>query len=63
MWLWTGYKLDDDRFRGLEIFLYLDVVIVGKYERNNPTHKPFRGSDNQRMWRFEGGMPILVVDP
>lgn len=63
IWLWTGYKLDDYRFRGLEIFTYLDVVIDGKYERNNPTHKPFRGSDNQRMWRFEGGMPILVVEP
>lgn len=63
IWLWTGYKLDSDRFRGLKIFRYLDIVIDGKYERDRPTDKPFRGSDNQRMWEFRGGMPILVVEP
>ena len=31
---------------------YIDVLIDGKYEKDLPTKKPFRGSDNQRMIEF-----------
>lgn len=49
IWLWTGYLIED--VCKLEIANYLDVVIDGKYMKDRPTLKPWRGSDNQRMFR------------
>ncbi len=54
VWLWTGYTLealqaDPERSKLLP---YIDVLIDGKYEKDLPTKKPFRGSDNQRMIEF-----------
>ena len=54
VWLWTGYTLealqaDPERSKLLP---YIDVPIDGKYEKDLPTKKPFRGSDNQRMIEF-----------
>lgn len=51
IWLWTGYRVEDIRTDPIvsDIFKYVDVVIDGKYERDNPTQKPWRGSDNQRL--------------
>ncbi|OIN15593.1 anaerobic ribonucleoside-triphosphate reductase activating protein [Shewanella algae] len=47
VWLWTGYLYED--VKHLEIMRYVDVLIDGKYEKNNPTTQPWRGSDNQRL--------------
>lgn len=45
--VYTGYTFE-------EVPLYIknlvDIIVDGKYEINNPTAKPFRGSDNQRLW-------------
>ena len=45
--VYTGYTFE-------EVPLYIknlvDIIVDGKYEINNPTTKPFRGSDNQRLW-------------
>lgn len=45
--VYTGYTFE-------EVPLYIknlvDIIVDGKYEINNPTIKPFRGSDNQRLW-------------
>ncbi|EGR3221699.1 anaerobic ribonucleoside-triphosphate reductase activating protein [Vibrio parahaemolyticus] len=60
IWLWTGYDLDE-RFRGCEFLKYVDVVIDGRYVKELPTNKPFRGSDNQRMWEIKGSVPFLVA--
>lgn len=50
IWMWTGYKFEDVKQDPTvrEIFELIDVVIDGKYEQDNPTVKPWRGSDNQR---------------
>lgn len=45
--VYTGYTFE-------EVPLYIknlvDIIVDGKYEINNTTTKPFRGSDNQRLW-------------
>ncbi|WP_157669458.1 anaerobic ribonucleoside-triphosphate reductase activating protein [Chitinibacter sp. GC72] len=47
IWLWTGYLYEE--VRKLAVFEYVDVVIDGKYEKENPSTLPWRGSGNQRM--------------
>ncbi|QLG89672.1 anaerobic ribonucleoside-triphosphate reductase activating protein [Chitinibacter bivalviorum] len=47
IWLWTGYLYED--VQNLEIMNYIDVVIDGKYEQDQPTTQPWRGSANQRQ--------------
>lgn len=48
IWLWTGYTFEElDK----SILPLVDVIIDGKYKKDNPTEKPFRGSDNQRMFK------------
>lgn len=51
IWIWTGFKFEDVQDDPIvnRIFELVDVVIDGKYEKDNPTQKPWRGSDNQRL--------------
>ena len=51
IWMWTGFRFEDVKDDPVvsEIFRLVDVVIDGKYEKDNPTQKPWRGSDNQRL--------------
>ena len=49
IWLWTAYKFTRTLQRN--IGKYLDVVIDGKYRKELPTTKLYRGSDNQNMWK------------
>lgn len=49
IWLWTGYLYED--IADLDIMKLVDVVIDGKYEKDQPTSKPWRGSANQRLIR------------
>ena len=51
IWVWTGYELDDV----IDDIYLADVVIDGKYEKDNKTNKKWRGSDNQKMWVNVGG--------
>lgn len=58
IWVWTGHKLEE-----VEEYLYMaDTVIDGKYEKDNPTTKPWRGSDNQKMWINTGGGEFKYYD-
>ncbi len=50
IWLWTGYRFEE--VADLEIMQFVDVVIDGKYEKDNPTTLPWRGSANQRLIRL-----------
>ncbi|KUM01877.1 anaerobic ribonucleoside-triphosphate reductase activating protein [Chromobacterium subtsugae] len=61
IWLWTGY--DYEEVRELEILRFVDVLIDGRYRRDLPTSKPWRGSDNQRLFRLAParGRPLLPV--
>lgn len=51
LWIWTGYLFSDikDDQQIKRILEFVDVVVDGKYEQNNPTQKPWRGSDNQNL--------------
>lgn len=53
IWLWTGYQFEEICM--LEVMNYVDVLIDGRYVKNKPTLKPWRGSDNQRMFRRVSG--------
>lgn len=53
IWLWTGFQLHEKIH--LDVMKYVDVVIDGKYDSSKPTVKPYRGSDNQNLWRKEYG--------
>lgn len=53
IWLWTGFQLHQKIHH--EVMKYVDVVIDGKYDASKPTNKPYRGSDNQNLWRKEYG--------
>ena len=61
IWLWTGYELGDIVESTIEIYGYLDYLIEGPYLRNLPTDKPFRGSDNQRLWKKVGNSSLLLA--
>lgn len=47
VWLWTGYTYA--QIKDSPILQYVDVLIDGKFEKDNPTTKPWRGSDNQEL--------------
>lgn len=51
IWIYTGYEFNDLPEDSLELLDYVDVIIDGKYDYTKPTDKPFRGSDNQKMYR------------
>ncbi|MGL5306473.1 MAG: anaerobic ribonucleoside-triphosphate reductase activating protein [Aeromonas veronii] len=55
IWMWTGFRFEDVQSDPIvrRIFELVDVVIDGKYEQDNPTQKPWRGSDNQRLIRIK----------
>lgn len=55
LWMWTGYRFEDVQSDPdvIEILKLVDVVIDGKFECDNPTSKPWRGSDNQKLYRLE----------
>ena len=61
IWVWTGYTLEElIATNKNEIFNYIDYLIDGKYDKNLPTSKKWRGSDNQKRYKFENGNPIFV---
>ncbi len=62
IWLWTGYLFEE--IAKLEVVQYLDVIIDGKFERDRKTLKPWRGSDNQRLFRrtLSSGTSLFLPD-
>ena len=48
IWVYSGYLFEEvpDYIKDS-----VDYIMDGKYEKDNPTKKPFRGSDNQRMFK------------
>lgn len=53
VWMYTGHLMEDLMIipEAYEALQYVDVVIDGQYIEDLKTDKPFRGSDNQRLWR------------
>lgn len=51
IWVYTGYKLDDEQME--ELKQYIDVVVDGEFIQNlRDITLPFRGSSNQRILRL-----------
>jgi len=51
IWMWTGYRYEE--VRQLAVLHWIDVLIDGQYLQDQPTTKPWRGSDNQRLIRLQ----------
>ena len=61
IWLWTGYRLEELNEEQLTIVKKVDMVIDGRYEKDNKTLKPFRGSDNQVQYSVINQIPVKVL--
>lgn len=50
IWVWTGYKFDDEILKDKEIFKYIDVLVDGQFKEElySPILK-WKGSSNQRV--------------
>lgn len=68
IWAYTGYTVEQLLDRGTvdqqELLRCVDVLVDGPFvaERRCPG-LPFRGSDNQRIWRMEEGIPVGLISP
>lgn len=63
IWLWTGYTVDTMSKRVLELLAqHVDYIIDGQYECDNPTTKPFRGSDNQILYKNDCHRQFIKVE-
>ena len=51
--VYTGYLFEDIPSHIKDV---VDTIMDGKYDLNQPTEKPFRGSDNQRLWSKKNGI-------
>lgn len=53
IWVYTGYLFEEvpDYIKDS-----VDYIMDGKYEKDNPTKKPFRGSDNQCLYVKKDGI-------
>lgn len=58
--MWTGYTYS--QVSGTEVLNYVDYLIDGKYEKDLPTKKPYRGSDNQVRWKKAGEIQFVMID-
>lgn len=53
--VWTGYKLENLKF-DLD---GIDYIVDGRFEKNLPTKKKLRGSDNQRLIDIKNNYKII----
>jgi len=50
IWIWSGFELKYLLENFPEHMKYINTVIDGKYEKDKPTKKYYRGSDNQKLF-------------
>lgn len=60
IWLWTGYDIIDYNAIGHYEIPNVDYIIDGFYNKDMPTTKKWRGSDNQRMFKKVGDNLIMI---
>lgn len=52
IWVWTGYEFNNIPQNTRDILSYVDVIVDGRYDENKKTFLlPFRGSENQKIWK------------
>lgn len=57
IWIWTGFKIEN-----IKTLPNCDYIIDGLYNKDLPTAKKWRGSDNQRMFNIVDGKNYLLID-
>lgn len=60
--LFTGYTYSEIKEDLVlqQILPLVDYLMDGRYKCDNPTTKPFRGSDNQCLYKIENGVGIFI---
>lgn len=57
IWVYTGYTFQELKEQSTSLVFdlqqYVDYLVDGKYEENEGHVKPFRGSDNQKIWNLK----------
>lgn len=61
IWLWSGYTLDELSYDQKNIVLSVDMFIDGRYNKDAPTQKPWRGSDNQVQYKIVNRLPVKII--
>lgn len=56
IWLWTGYLYEE--VCDLPLMQDVDVLVDGPFRQEMPNTLPWRGSDNQRLYRLSQGTVI-----
>ncbi|MBQ2173771.1 MAG: radical SAM protein, partial [Alphaproteobacteria bacterium] len=64
IWIYTGYTIEQLKQQSPtlynELCKHADFIVDGRFDKNkNPTTKPFRGSDNQRVWGLKNDKEVL----
>lgn len=63
VWLWTGYKVEDlEEAQRSFVTCYVDTLIDGTFNKNLPTRKRWRGSDNQRLFKRTLDCTFKLID-
>ena len=57
IWVYTGYTFQELKKQSTSLVFdlqqYVDYLVDGRYEENEGRVKPFRGSDNQKIWNLK----------
>lgn len=61
IWLWTGYTIQELNGEQKNIIDSVDMVIDGRYNKDLPTQKPWRGSDNQVQYKIVDRLPVKII--
>lgn len=61
IWLWSGYTLDQLNDEQRKIVESVDMFIDGRYIKDMPTKKPWRGSDNQVQYKIVNSIPVKII--
>lgn len=55
VWMWTGFNMKEIKEKYPEILDYVNVIVDDRFDKDKPTKKEWRGSDNQTMWIKKDG--------
>ena len=64
IWIYTGYTIEQLKQQSpalyTELCKHANFIVDGRFDKTKrPTTKPFRGSDNQRVWDLKNDKEVL----
>lgn len=65
IWVYTGYTIEQLKQQSPalynELCKHADFIVDGRFDKTKrPTTKPFRGSDNQRIWNLKKDCEVII---